>query len=262
MIADLIDDKLNIRLITRNIMSVYSTNNEYTDYFIRKLKHSDYTIDDKQVSSNSFISYVKRDYNIYKNISRFVSKNKHINNDKFTEYLNYFGLVHLLWLHFYQLSKEDLNLVEILMQLASDKPVVIIDYIDDSKYVEKLYSLLFHVGLEDRLIIVPYKDIFKAVNNATCQCYVNTPDAAKIQSRFPDNFLNETFNTTRGYYTGHRPPIYVKDSSIVKTISYTYSWYEILLIVLFSLKMLYIKLYNWRTKCPLTSQKTIQTTSC
>ena len=45
MIADLVDDKLKLRFITRNVMSVYSTNNEYTDDFIRKLKHSDYIID-------------------------------------------------------------------------------------------------------------------------------------------------------------------------------------------------------------------------
>ena len=262
MIADLVDDKLNIRLITRNVMSVYSTDSEYTDSFIRKLKHSDYTIDDKPVSPNSFISYIKRDYNIYKNIFRFVSDDKHIDEDKFTEYLTYLDLNHLLWLHFYQLDSETLNIVEILMQLASDKPVVIINYIDGSKYVEKLFSLVFHVGLEDRLIIIPYKDIDKAVNNSTCQCYVNRPDAAKIQSRFPDNFLNETFKTTKGYYTGHHPPVYVKDSNIVKPVSYTYSVYEIVLIMLFSIKMLYIQFFNWRTKCRLILPKTIQTTSC
>ena len=39
MIADLIDDKLDIRLISQNVMAVYSTNNEYKDSFIRKLKH-------------------------------------------------------------------------------------------------------------------------------------------------------------------------------------------------------------------------------
>lgn len=262
MIADLIDEKLNIRLITRNVMSVYSTNNEYTDSFIRKLKHSDYKIADKPVSSSSFISYVKKDYNIYKNIFRFVSEDKRINEDRFIEYLNYFGLNHLLWLHFYQLNEEDLTLVEILMQLASDKPVVITNYIDSSKYVEKLHSLLFYVGLEDRLIIVPYKDISKAVNNTTCQCYVKRPDAAKIQSRFPDNFINEEFNTSQGYYTGHRPPVYVKYSNAIKPASYTYTVYEIILIMLFSIKMLYIQFYNWRTKCRLILPKTTQTTPC
>ena len=262
MIADLIDDKLNIRLITRNVMSVYSTNSDYTDSFIRKLKHSSYKINDKCVSSDNFISYVKKDYNIYKNIYRFVSKNKHINTDKFIEYLNYLGLNHLLWLHFYQLNKEDLNVVEILMQFASDKPVIIINYIDESKYVEKLYSLLFYIGLEDRLVIVPYRDITKAVNNATCQCYVKQCGIAKIQSKFPNNFLNETFNTSDKYYTGLRPSVYRSESNVVKPISYTYSVYELILIMLFSIKMLYIHLYNWRTQWRLTLPETTQNTSC
>ena len=246
MIADLIDDKLDVRLITRNVMSVYSTNSEYTDSFIRKLKHANYIIDDKKVKSDSFISYIKKDYNIYKNIFRFVNSNKHINTNKFIEYLNYFDLNHLLWVHFYQLSKDDQNLVEILMQLANDKPVVIIDYIDDTKYTDKLYSLLFHIGLEDRLIIVPHRNIKNAVNNSTCQCYVKRQDAVKIQSKFPDKFINEEFSTTYKYYTGHRPPVYMKDLNIIKPISYSYTLYEILLIMLFSIRMFYIAIYNWR----------------
>lgn len=43
MIADLIHDKLKIRLITRNVMSVYSTNYKYTDEFLRTLKPVSYT---------------------------------------------------------------------------------------------------------------------------------------------------------------------------------------------------------------------------
>ena len=247
MIADLIDDKLDVRLITRNIMSVYSTNNEYTDYFIRKIKHSAYDVNNKTIKSDSFISYIKKDYNIYKNIFRFVDSHKSINTSKFIEYLDYFDKAQLLWVHFYQLDNEDIFLVETLMQLASNKPVVVTGYIDESKYRDKLYPLLFHVGLEDRLIIVPCKDIKIAVNNSTCQCYVKCPDAVKIQSRFPDKFINEEFKTSDKYYTGHKPPVYVKDlHNIVKPISYSYTFYEIILIFLFSIKSLYIAFFNWR----------------
>lgn len=228
-------------------MSVYSTNSEYTDAFIRKLKHSEYIINKQTRQSDSFISYIKKDYNLYKNILRYVKKCKHINTDKFIEYLNYFGLNHLLWMHFYQLSRDDKSLVDILMLLASDMPVIIIDYIDELKYRYKLYSLLFHVGLDDRLIIVPFKNIADAVNNSTCQCYIKHPCAVKIQSDFSNNFINTEFNTSREYYNGLRPKIYKQcNSAIVPT--YRYSWCELLLIFLFSIKMIYISLYNWRAR--------------
>ena len=247
MIADIIDDRLKLRFITRNVMSVYSTNSEYTDAFIRKLKHSEYIINNETQKSDSFISYIKKDYNIYKNILRYVKKCKRINTDKFIEYLNYFGLNHLLWMHFYQLSRDDSSLVDILMLLASDMPVIIIDYIDELKYRQKLYSLLFHVGLDDKLIIVPFRNIADAVNNSTCQCYVKNQCAVKIQSYFSNNFINTEFNTSLEYYNGLRPKIYRQcNSAIVPT--YRYSWCELLLIFLFSIKMIYISLYNWRAR--------------
>ena len=248
MIADLVDDKLKLRFITRNVMSVYSTNNEYTDDFIRKLKHSDYIIDKQTVNSNSFICYVKKTYNMYENIYMFVKKSKSINTDKFIDYLNYIELNHLLWLHFYQLSKDDLTLVEIIMQLATDKPFVIIDYIDNLKCKDKLYSLLFHVGLENRLVIVPFKDIKEAVNNSTCQCYIKHPLAVKIQSDFSNDFINTEFNTSLEYYNGLRPAVYRNDNSAIVPTSYKYSLYELLLILLFSLKMIYIRLHNWKMR--------------
>ena len=229
MIADLVDDKLKLRFITRNVMSVYSTNSEYTDSFIRRLKHSKYVINKQTEQSDSFISYVKKDYNIYKNILLYVKKDSHINDDKFVEYLNYFDLNHLLWLHFYQLSNDDNRLVEILMQLASNMPVIIIDYVDDLKYKDKLYSLLFHVGLENRLVVVPFKNIAEAVNNSTCQCYVKHPLAIKIQSGFSNDFINTEFNTSLEYYNGLRPKRYMNtDTAIIP--SYKYSWYELFLI--------------------------------
>ena len=247
MIADLVDDKLKIRFITRNVMSVYSTNSEYTDAFIRKIKHSEYIINKQTHQSDSFISYTKKDYNIYKNILRYVKKCRYINTDKFIEYLNYFNLNHLLWMHFYQLSRDDRQLVDILMLLSSNMPVIITDYIDDLKYRYKLYSLLFHVGLDDRLIIVPFKNITDAVNNSTCQCYVKNPCTVKIQSDFSNSFINTEFNTSLEYYNGLRPKIYKQcNSAIVPT--YKYSWCELLLIFLFSIKMIYISLYNWRAR--------------
>ena len=247
MIADLIDSQLKIRLITRNVMSVYSTNNEYTDIFLRKLKRSSYEVNGKLVSSDSFISYVNKNYNRYKNLFRFANDNKSINTDKFIEYLNFLGLHHFLWLHFCQLDNDDLSLVELLLQLSSDKPIVITDYIDTNKHKDKLYTLVFHVGLEDRLIITPHTDIVSAVNNATCQCYVKSPTAAKIQRRFPDKFINEEFNTDTKYYSGKYPTMYIKDKTIIKPTSYRYTLYELLLIFLFSLKMIYISVYNWRS---------------
>jgi hypothetical protein len=48
MIADLLDDNFHIRLITRNVMTVYSTNKEYTDKFITKLKNSTYIINNDE----------------------------------------------------------------------------------------------------------------------------------------------------------------------------------------------------------------------
>jgi hypothetical protein len=244
MIADLIDDKLKLRFITRNVMSVYSTRVEYIDAFIRKLKHSEYIIDKKATSSDSFISYNKKDYNIYKNIFRYVKKHNHINTDKFIEYLNYFNLSHLLWLHFYQLGYDDSLLVDTLMQLSSDKQVIITDYIDDIKYKDKLYSLLFHVGLENKLIIVPFKNIRDAVNNSTCQCYIKHPHAVKIQSEFSNNFINTEFNTSVEYYNGTRPFVYKHSDFIASPISYKYTFIELMSIWLFSIKMLYISLFN------------------
>lgn len=250
MIADIVDDTIDVRLITRNVMAVYSTNNEYTDSFIRKLKHSNYIVNKKKVSSDSFISYIKKTYNIYENIFRFVKRHKDINYSKFVEYLDFLDLSHLLWTHFYQLSSSNLSLVEIIIQLSTNKEVVIIDYIDNLECRKKLYTLLFHVGLEDRLIIVPFRNIDEACNNSTCQCYVKSLSSVKIQSKFPNEYIEKEFNITHNYYTGTRPVIYTKSdtAALVKPVSYKYTLYEILLIMLYSIKMLYIQFNNWRTK--------------
>ena len=247
MIADIIDDTSDVRLITRNVMAVFSTNKEFTDSFILKLKHSSYYVNNNVTDSNKIISYIRKTYNIYENIFRFVSRHKEYSLEKFIEYLNFLDLSHFLWLHFYQLSSQDLSVVEILLQLSSYKPIVIIGYIDDLEYRDKLYSILFNIGLDDRLIIVPFKNISDAINNSTCQCYVKNTSEFKIQQRFSETFINKEFNTSLGYYLGIRPPIYSYNSPIITPISYKYSLYEIILIWLFSIKMLIIQFNNYRS---------------
>ena len=250
MIADIIDNKLHVRLITRNVMSVYSTDNEYVSKFIRKLKHSKYIVNnDKMVNSDDIISYVKRTYNTQENIYRFIRHHSDIDANKFIEYLNFIDLHHLLWLHFYQLNKQNLSIVEILLQLSTNKPIVIIDYIDDLKCRDKLYTLLFHVGLENRLIIVPFSNVDEAVNNSTCQCYIKSEDNITICSKFPNEYIEKEFSTfPHIYYTGLKPLLYKRSSYIIKPASYKYTFTEIFLILLFSIKMLLIRFNNWRTK--------------
>lgn len=247
MIADLIEST-DIRLITKNVMAVFSTNKEYTDYFVRRLKTHNYLVDGNPYPASAIISYVKKTYNIYENLFRFVERNSEFNSDKFIEYLNYFNLGKLLWLHFYQLSKEDLSLVEILLQLSTEKHFVITDYVDSSKYRLKLYSLFLHVALDDRLIIIPFKNIDDAVNYTTCQCYVKCESAVKIMTRFPNEFLNYEFHNSRLYYKPILPHVYENNRIIVAPSSYKYSLYELFLILLFSIKMFFTYLYNWRMK--------------
>lgn len=245
MIADLIDDKLHIRLITRNVMSVYSTDSKYTDDFILKLKHSFYTINysDKQSYSNTFIAYLVRDYNKYKNIFRYISK--YYNIKKFTEYLNFFDKNHLLWLHFSDLSDDDLCLIECLILLLSNKQIIILDYFDDRPFASQMISLLFKIGLEDKLIIYPCKDVNFGINNSTCQCFVQSADSVKIQTRFLDHYLSEQLNSEIHYISYH-PAIYNSTNNYIIPQKYSYTLYEIILIIMFSIKMICIKIFNWR----------------
>lgn len=247
MIADL-TESTDIRLITKNVMAVFSTDEKLTDSFIRRLKTHSYIVNDKQLTARDIISYVVKNYNIYENLFRFVERNSEFNSDKFIEYLNYFNLGRLLWLHFYQLRKEDLSLVEILLQLSTEKHFIITDYVDCSKYKLKLYSLFLHVALDDKLIIVPFKNIDDAVNYTTCQCYVKNESAVKIMTRFPNEFLNYEFHNSKLYYKPILPHIYENNSIILAPSSYKYSLYELFLILLFSIKMLFTYLYNWRMK--------------
>lgn len=246
MIVDLISSNLNVRLISKNVISVFSTNSDFTDNFILKLKHSKYNVNGLVRSSDDIICYIKKTYNIYENILLHVQKSSHINSNKFIEYMNYIGIHHLLWLNFHSLEKDDLSAVEILMQLSSDKPIIVIDYIDDNKYKEKLYSLLFYVALLNKVILLPFRNIFDAVNFSTCQCYVKDDNSVKLMSRFPNVFLNEEFHTDSHYYKSTRPSVYVKPSSLYYPNSYKYSLYELFLILMFSVKLMIIKFNNWR----------------
>ena len=248
MIADLADDKLRIRLITKNVMSVYSTDSEYTDFFIRKLKHSNYIVDGKTVSSSDIISYIKKDYNVYENIGRYISRHKEYRYSKFVEYISYFNICRSLWMNFSQLDDYTLSLVEIAMQLSSSKPIIIIGYIDDKECRKKMYSLLFSVGLEDRLIIIPFKDIDEAVNNSTCQCYVKSENAAKILPMFSNEFINHEFKTDHVYYNGMRPLVYVNNEVQMQPTKYQYSLYELFMIFIYNIKYTLILLYNWSNR--------------
>ena len=71
MIADLIEynkHRSEIRLITKNVMSVYSIKQAYTDNLIHKLKHADYLVDNKIIKSSDIISYNDKKYNMYENV--------------------------------------------------------------------------------------------------------------------------------------------------------------------------------------------------
>ena len=151
MIADLVDNAIDIRLITRNVMSIFSTKDEYVDHLAYVIKHTRFLVNDEIVRSEKIVAFVDRDYNSEENIFRYV--NKRFSIRKFTEYLNFFDKNHLLWLHFSDLSKYDRLLVEILVALIHDKQIIYLDYFDDAPFANDLISLLFEIGLEDKLII-------------------------------------------------------------------------------------------------------------
>lgn len=241
------DIDYDVRLITRNVMSVFSSNEDYVSHFAYKIKHTEYLVKDKCIKADSIVSFINRDYNINSNIFRYVKKR--FNIKKFTEYLNYFGKNHLLWLHFSDLEKEDKLLVEILIALLKNKPITVLDYFDDTSYASDMISLLFKIGLEDRLIIYPCRNVSFGISNSTCQCYVKSFDSAKIKPRFSEEYLSEELQISDVRYDSNRPIVYRKNDGHLIPISYKYSLYELLLIFLFSIKMLCIKVFNWSIKC-------------
>lgn len=248
MIYDLIDSKLDVRLITRNVMSVYSTDKEYTDSFIRKLKHSDYVHNKSIVSSDKIIAYTRRFYNPYEFVYTYAKSSLDIDFAKLSSYLSFIGVDYLLWMKFYQIDYDAKRLLENLLLLASHKPIVILDYIDSYKFKNKLYTLAFHVGLEDRLIIIPFTNICDAVNNSTCQCYVKNDNAIKVQAEFSNSFLNTEFATSIEYYNRQRPAMYNNQSHALVPVKMNHSLYDILLLICYRIKLFFIYFYIWGTK--------------
>lgn len=248
MIADLINSSLDVRLITRNVMAVYSSNSEYTDNFIRCLKHSKYIVNGNVVAADEIVSSVNKNYNIYKVVYKVASESNGIDLNSFISYMSFLNLEKLLWLKFADLSCSTRKLIEVLLCLSSNKKILILDYIDQFKFRHKVYSILFHTGLKDKLIIVPFTNIYDAVNNSTCQCYVKHKSAVKIKSEFSNQFLNSELHTSKNYYNGLRPRIYNNTKLVLCPTSYKYSLYDTLMIFLYSLKMLYYTFYNWRHK--------------
>lgn len=247
MIADLADNTIDIRLITRNVMSVFSTKDEYIDHLAYLIKHTQFLVNDEIVRSEKIVAIIDKNYNCEENIFRYV--NRRFSIKKFTEYLNFFDKNHLLWLHFSDLSKHDRLLVEILITLLSDKQIIYLDYFDDAPFAHDLISLLFEIGLGDKLIIYPCRNVSFCVSNSTCQCYVKSYESAKIQSRFSEEYLAEELSDPNIEYNASIPDVYTKRCDYLIPKSYQYSLQEILLIFLFNIKLLYIKAFNWSVKC-------------
>lgn len=247
MIADLIDSDYSIRLITRNVMAVFSSDCDYIDHFVHNIKHSRYILNNNDsVESESIVSYITRDYNIQENIFRYVKKRFDI--DKFSEYLTFFDKNHLLWLHFSELSRYDRLLVEIIIALLSDKRIICLDYFDDAPFAKDMITLLFRVGLENKLIIYPCRDVLFGLNNSTCQCYIRDKISAKIQSRFSEEYLSQELHSLNVRYSSDRPLVYRRSTDYIFPLSYRYSLSEVLLIFLFSIKLFYAKVFNWSVR--------------
>lgn len=246
MIADLINDQYNVRLITKNVMSVYSTNTEYTDHLIRTLKHSDYIVNNCKINGNTIISYQTNTINKYKNVFRLI-KSLNVNHNKVFDYIAYFDICHILWMKVFQLTPAELKLLRLSLQLSEDKQIVITDYLDDLQIKSKVYSLLYHEGLNDKLIVIPFTDIHDALNCSTCQCYVKSYNRCKILPRFPSVFVNHEFKSDSLSYTNRTPDIYVNNNYPLIPLSYKYSTYDLLLICAYFIKILFIQYLNWRT---------------
>lgn len=248
MIADLINSDYSVRLITRNVMAVLSSDSGYTDHFAYNIKHETRYIinNDTETDSENVVAFITRDYNSRENIFRYVTKRFDV--DKFSEYLNFFNKNHLLWLHFSDLSSSDRLLVEILIALLHNKKIIFLDYFDDAPFANDMISLLFKIGLDDRLIIYPCKDISFGINNSTCQCYVKNRAQAKIQSRFSEDYLEKELNLSSIRYDSSRPLVYHKHMYDIVPSSYKYSIYELVLIFIFNIRLLCIKAFNWSVR--------------
>lgn len=249
MIADLVNSKYKLRLITMNVMSVFSKSNHALIDFIQTLKHSQYIINDKVVDADLIISYPLKFYNIYRNVYDFITTHTEYNIATISKYLSNFKLSHILWLNFNQLSQDELQVLMLIMQLSTSKKIIITDFIDQNKFKHQLYSLLYACGLQNKIIIIPFTNINDAINNSTCQCYVQSISNVKVLPKFSDKYLQHELNTSDVKYTLQKPLIYNDNHSFIKPINYHYSFYNLLLIFIYRLKMLLTLFINWRFRC-------------
>lgn len=245
MIFDLINSDYKVRLVTKNVLSVFSKNKSYTDKFISTLRNGTFKLNGSIKTSETIISYNTYNDNIYENVSNFIDRYTS-NSKKVHEYISSFNLNHILWLRLKDLSTDEYNLLKLFLQLASDKPIIITNYIEKNKYKDKIYSLLLRVGLEDKIIIVPFSDVKEAVSVSTSQCYVKSKKDVKILSKFPNEFLNVEFKTHLNYYKNNNIKFYIKsNNNDITPNKYKYSLYEILNIIIYRLKMFIISCICW-----------------
>lgn len=249
MFADLLDQNYKIRLITNNVLAVFSTNDIPVLDFLNVILDSKFKINNNNiVNSESVISTYNTKYNKYENIFRYIVKQNKINKTKVIEYISFFNINYILWLSFDQINKFELQILNVILQLSTNKPIIITDYFDDNPFKYKLYSLLFNIGLEDRLVIVPFRNISDAVSNSTCQCYVKEINDARIQTKFPVEYLNYEFKSNLNYYKiSNTPCIYTNNELQLCPTNYKYTLYQLALIILYNIKLMLFTIFNWRT---------------
>lgn len=249
MFVDLLDRNYKIRLITKNVLSVFSTNDNAVSDFLTTLSNAKFKVNNKDiVDSCKLISNINYNYNKYENVFRYIVKQNKINKSKVIEYISFFNINYILWLSFDQVNKFELQILNVILQLSTDKPIIITDYFDDNPFKYKLYSLLFNIGLEDRLVIVPFRNISDAVSNSTCQCYVKEINDARIQTKFSVEYLNYEFKSALNYYKiSSTPCIYTNNELQLCPTNYKYTFYQLLLITFYNIKLMLLTIFNWRT---------------
>lgn len=250
MFVDLLDQNYKLRLITKNVLSVFSTNDNVASDFLTTLSNAKFKVNNKDiVTSDKLISNINYNYNKYENIFNYITKQTDIDKNKVIEYISYFKINHILWLSFDQINQCELQLLNMVLQLASFKRIIITDYFDDNPYKYKVYSLLFKVGLEDRLIIIPFRNLNDATSNSTCQCYVKEPNNVRIQTKFSVEYLNYEFKSSVNYYNNIQlPHIYTNHELRLRPTKYKYNLYQLLLILLYNIRLMLYSFFNWRNK--------------
>lgn len=246
MIADLINDTYKVRLITKNVMSVFSSSKSDLDEFLTLLHSSNYIVNGLVKSADNILCYKLPNINKFECVYHILEK--HTSNlSKSIEYISYLGLNHILWIKWHHLSDSDLLAVSTVIRLMSERKIILIDCIESHQLRDKLYSIAYNIGIADKLVIIPYTSVFEAVNNSTCQCYFKHDFGAKIISKFSNEFLNKEFNTSVNYYHTSKPKVYCNTSAVLAPTSYKYSAYDLILIYLYSIKILFLNLItHWR----------------